>query len=125
MSAFRKVIAGALGFAACSLIASVAAKADDAALQGDLRVAANGWIIQKFPVQAAAQDFMKKHPGVKVEIIPNDDDTFVNQYLLEWAHGHNPADLGIGGTPGQLAAFVAKGYLAPWTDFFTGAFAKD
>ena len=51
--------------------------------------------------------------------------TFVNQYLLEWAHGHNPADLGIGGTPGQLAAFVAKGYLVPWTNFFTGAFAKD
>ena len=42
--------------------------------------------------------------------------TFVNQYLLEWAHGHNPADLGIGGTPGQLAAFVAKGYSFPGRD---------
>jgi multiple sugar transport system substrate-binding protein len=128
MTAFRKVIGGALRMAACGLIAGAAATAATAAeppLQGTLRVAANGWIIQKFPVQAAAQDFMKQHPGVKVQVIPNDDDTFVNQYLLDFAHGHNPADLGIGGTPGQLASFIAKGYLAPWTDFFTGAFAKD
>ena len=50
---------------------------------------------------------MKKHPGVKVEVIPNDDDTFVNQYLLEWAHGHNPADLGIGGTPEGIITAAA------------------
>jgi multiple sugar transport system substrate-binding protein len=124
MSALRKLVGGMLAFAALGLVTGIAARAEDR-LSGDLRVAVNGWIIQKFPVQAAAQDFMKRHPGVKVEVIPNDDDTFVNQYLLEWAHGHNPADLGIGGTPGQLAAFVAKDYLAPWTDFFTGAFAKD
>jgi ABC-type glycerol-3-phosphate transport system substrate-binding protein len=111
------------GMAAAAVMLPTTAQAQD--LQGTLRVAANGWIIQKFPVQVAADDFMKKHPKVKVEVIPNDDDTFVNQYLLEWAHGHNPADLGIGGTPGQLASFVAKGYLVPWTDFFTGAFAKD
>ena len=124
MSAFQATFKVAAGIVACGL-AAAPAMAQDQALQGTLRVAANGWIIQKFPVQAAADDFMKKHPGVKVEVIPNDDDTFVNQYLLEWAHGHNPADLGIGGTPGQLAAFVAKGYLVPWTDFFTGAFTKD
>lgn len=128
MSGFQRTIGNALRLAVGGLIACAAANAataDEPALKGTLRVAANGWIIQKFPVQAAAQDFMKQHPGVKVEVIPNDDDTFVNQYLLEWAHGHNPADLGLGGTPGQLAAFVAKGYLAPWTDFFSGAFAKD
>jgi ABC-type glycerol-3-phosphate transport system substrate-binding protein len=68
---------------------------------------------------------MKNHPGVKVEVAPNDEDGFVNQYLLAWSHGRNPVDLGIGGTPGQLAAFVAKDDLTPWTDFFTGSFAKD
>ena len=126
MSAFSKRIKGALWMAACGLIASAAAVGAHAAdLHGTLRVAANGWIIQKFPVQAAADDFMKRHPDVKVQVIPNDDDTFVTQYLLDFAHGHSPADLGIGGTPGQLAAFVAKGYIAPWTDFFTGDFAKN
>ena len=128
MAAFQRTIKGALRLVACGLFTLAATRpvmAQSQALHGTLRVAANGWIIQKFPVQAAAQDFMKKHLAVKVEVIPNDDSTFVNQYLLEWAHGHNPADLGVGGTPGQLAAFVAKGYLVPWTDFFTGTFAKN
>ena len=123
----KRWVGGLLGMAAWGAAACMAAQpalAQDA-LKGTLRVAANGWIIQKFPVQAAAADFMQKHPEVKVEVVPNDDDTFVNQYLLEWAHGRNPADLGLGGTPGQLAAFMAKGYLAPWTDFFTGDFARD
>jgi len=132
MAGVRSAGLGVIRLAACGLLAlpvavavAGSARAAGPDLQGTLRVAANGWIIQKFPVQAAAQDFMAKHPGVKVDVIPNDDDTFVNQYLLDFAHGHNPADLGIGGTPGQLAAFVAKGYLAPWTDFFSGDFAKD
>ncbi len=128
MSGVQSATLGVVRLAACGLLAlgvAGAARAAEPELQGTLRVAANGWIIQKFPVQAAAQDFMAKHPGVKVQVIPNDDDTFVNQYLLDFAHGHSPADLGIGGTPGQLAAFVAKGYLAPWTDFFTGDFTKD
>lgn len=78
MSAFSKRIKGALWMAACGLIASAAAVGAHAAdLHGTLRVAANGWIIQKFPVQAAADDFMKRHPDVKVQVIPNDDDTFV------------------------------------------------
>lgn len=128
MTVFRKTCKAMLGLAVGGLIAWGAAKpalAGEQALTGTLRVAANGWIIQKFPVQAAANDFMKKHPGVKVEVFPNDETTFVNQYLLAWAHGRNPLDLGLGGTPGQLAAFVAKGDLTPWTDFFTGDFAKD
>jgi multiple sugar transport system substrate-binding protein len=123
MSLLQRGFRMAAAFAVGSAVWAASAQAEE--LQGALRVAANGWIIQKFPVEAAAQDFMKKHPGVKVEVIPNDDDTFVRQYLLEWSQGRNPADLGIGGTPGQLAAFVAKGYLAPWTDFLEGAFAKE
>jgi ABC-type glycerol-3-phosphate transport system substrate-binding protein len=115
-----------LGFVASGLLAAVTAApamAQGDPLHGTLRVAGNGWILQKFPVQAAAEDFMKKHPGVKVEVFPNDETDFVNQYLLAWAHGSNPIDLGLGGTPGQLSAFVAKGDLEPWTDFFTDAFA--
>jgi len=124
MAMVRRAMRLACGLAASGLLAW-SSMAQAQTLQGTLRVAANGWIIQKFPVQAAADDFMKKHPGVKVEVIPNDDDTFVNQYLLAWSQGNNPADLGIGGTPGQLAAFVAKGYLRPWTDFFGGGFTQD
>lgn len=115
-----------LGLIACTLVVWAMTQpgmAADPSLYGTLRVAANGWIIQKFPLQQAAQDFMKRNPGVRVKVIPNDDSTFVNQYLLAWAHGHNPADLGIGGTPGQLAVFVAKDYLAPWTDFFPARLA--
>jgi multiple sugar transport system substrate-binding protein len=127
MSIFRGTVRKALGALACGLLAlaATAPVMADEPLHGTLRIAGNGWILQKFPVQTAAQDFMTKHPGVKVEIFPNDETEFVNQYLLAWAHGSNPIDLGIGGTPGQLSAFVAKGDLAPWTDFLTGAFAKD
>jgi ABC-type glycerol-3-phosphate transport system substrate-binding protein len=68
---------------------------------------------------------MKKHPGVTVAVAPNDEDQFVNQYLLAWTHGRNTVDLALGGTPGQLAAFVAKDELEPWTSFFSGPDTKD
>ena len=131
LSMFRKRVTAALAAAVLGVFAVLAvgtpttAMAQGENLHGTLRIAGNGWILHKFPVAAAAQDFMKRHPGVKVEVFPNSSSTFVTQYLLAWAHGHNPLDLGIGGTEGQLAAFVAKGDLVPWTNFFTGEFARD
>jgi ABC-type glycerol-3-phosphate transport system substrate-binding protein len=96
-----------------------------AQLTGTLRIGANAFIISKFPLQAAANDFMAKHPGVTVTISANDQTDFVQKYLLDWSSGHTDVDLALGGTEGQLAPLAAKGLLVPWDDFFTGNFTKD
>jgi ABC-type glycerol-3-phosphate transport system substrate-binding protein len=96
-----------------------------AALTGTLRIGANSWIISKFPLQASANDFMAKHPGVTVTITANDQTDFVQKYLLDWSSSHTDVDLALGGTEGQLAPLAAKGLLVPWDDFFTGNFTKD
>ncbi len=121
-SAAQASAAGAPSSAASAAAGSPAASAN---LTGTLRIGANGWILSKFPVQKAAQDFMARHPGVKVTVFANDQTDFVQKYLLDWTAGHTDVDLAIGGTEGQLAPLAAKGLLVNWDNFFTGQFTKD
>lgn len=108
-----------------SAAASAASSPSAAPLTGTLRIGANSWILSKFPVQAAANDFMAKHPGVTVTVTANDQTDFVQKYLLDWSAGHTDVDLALGGTEGQLAPLAAKGFLVSWDDFFTGDYTKD
>lgn len=117
--------AGTQPAAGASQPAAAQTAAASGPLSGTLRIGANGWIISKFPLQKAAQDFMTRHPGVTVTVAANDQTDFVQKYLLDWTAGHPDVDLGIGGTEGQLAPLAAKGLLEPWDNFFTGPFTKD
>ena len=86
-----------------------------------MKIEGSGWILKKFPIQEAADRFMKDHPNVTIEVSSNQDDS-LNTYMLNWATGDADVDLAFGGAASQVAKLAAKNLLMPWNDFYTGAF---
>ena len=86
-----------------------------------MKIEGSGWILKKFPIQEAADRFMKDHPNVTIEVSSNQDDS-LNTYMLNWATGDADVDLAFGGAASQVAKLAAKNLLMPWNDFYTGEF---
>lgn len=90
-----------------------------------LRVSAQSWIIDKWPLKEAAEKFMNDHPGSKVEIQPAVDKGTGDQYLLQWSSGKSDSDLSLGGSPADIAVYVAKDLLVEFDDEFFDDITKD
>jgi multiple sugar transport system substrate-binding protein len=86
-----------------------------AAAPQKLRITIDSWLIQKWPIDHAAQKFMAAHPNVMVTVAPNADD-YGNNWLLPWSQGQTESDLMCGAMDTTLAPFVAKDLLVPLDD---------
>lgn len=85
-----------------------------------LRISAQSWLIDKWPLAEAAEKFMEDHPGSKVVVQPAVDKGTGDQYLLQWSSGKTDTDLAIGGSPADIAVYVAKDLLVEFdSDFFS------
>lgn len=90
-----------------------------------LRIGAQAWMLEKFQLDEAAQQFMKDHPGVKVEIskVELADTT---SYLLQWSQGKTNVDLAIGGSREQAVQYAAKDLIINFeNDFFDDKLKKE
>jgi len=95
-------------------------------LEGTLRVSAESWIIQKWPVEKVAQLFMDDHPGVTVEVSPAPSKGEGETYLIQWSQGRTNVDVALGGSKSDVATYVGQDLLVEFgDDFFTGDFARD
>lgn len=81
------------------------------------------WMLQKFPVQASVDRFMKDHPNVKM-VVEGYQDYELATHLLNWSTGDSDADFSIGGTVGQVARLAAKDLLMDLGEFYKGEFDK-
>jgi ABC-type glycerol-3-phosphate transport system substrate-binding protein len=75
-----------------------------------LRIGAEGWIVQKFKMQEAAEKFMADHPGVKVQIIKYENTDYTSN-VLQWSQGKTSVDIAIGGSREQAVQYVAKNLI--------------
>jgi ABC-type glycerol-3-phosphate transport system substrate-binding protein len=99
--------------------------AEAAAKAQTLRIEADSWILQKFPVREAAERFMEDHPNVEVKVSPKNYRNFVQTYLMVWKADKTTTDLAIGGMPNELSDLVAPGLLADLSGLLEGQMAKD
>jgi multiple sugar transport system substrate-binding protein len=90
-----------------------------------LRVSSQSWIIDKWPLEEAAQKFMEDHPGSKVEVVPAANKGTGDSYLLQWSRGKSDVDLALGGSPADIAIYVAKDLLVEFDDEFFSDFPRD
>jgi ABC-type sugar transport system, periplasmic component len=90
-----------------------------------LVVSAQSWIIDKWPLQEAAEKFMQDHPGVKVEVKPAPDKGEADAYILQWSQGTTNVDLALGGSPADISPYVAKDFLVEFDDAFFSKIGKD
>lgn len=91
-----------------------------------LRVSAQSWIIEKWPVEEAAKEFEANHPGVKVEVSPAPSKGEGETYLLQWSQDRTNVDVALGGTKSDVAAFVGQDLLVEFDDdFFADDFTRD
>lgn len=76
----------------------------------ELRISVQAWMMGKYRLQEAAEDFMAKHPGVKVTInrVESWDTT---SYILQWSQGKTNCDLVLGGSREQAVLYAAKNYI--------------
>ncbi|WP_010281004.1 ABC transporter substrate-binding protein [Bacillus timonensis] len=90
-----------------------------------LRVSAQSWIIDKWPLEEAAKQFMEDHPGSKVVVVPAVNKGTGDSYLLQWSRGNSDVDLALGGSPADIAIYVAKDLLVEFDDNFFEDYSRD
>lgn len=118
-----KSLAASTGFAALAALAPLTAGAqqfpaptDEAALYA--RARQEGTLVwytgaPAAPIQNIANEFMKRYPGVKVEIIRLANVQQFQRFAQETASKQNIADL-VSLDPDAMKELVAKNYIADW-----------
>lgn len=107
-SATNESTAAATTAAATVAEASTAA-ADPNAFEDvkELRVTVQAWMMGKYKLEEAGQQFEKDHPGIKVVFNKVDNaDTTTN--MLQWSQGTTTCDIAIGGSREQAVQYAAK-----------------
>lgn len=90
-----------------------------------LRIEADSWILQKFPVREAAERFQEDHSDVNVKVAPKNYRNYVQTYLMVWKADKTTVDLAIGGMPNELSDLVAPDLLTDLSDILEGNLAED
>lgn len=90
-----------------------------------LRIEADSWILQKFPVREAAERFEEDHPDINVKVSPKDYSNYVQTYLMVWKADKTTVDLAIGGMPNELSDLVAPDLLTDLSDILEGNLSED
>lgn len=102
-----------------------AQKQEDA--QKILRIAGESWQVTKLFLNEAAEEFMKAHPDVKVEVQTYADPTVVSNYSINWQKGDTPCDLVVIDGASFAEQFVTKELIYDFENdlkFFDG-YSKD
>lgn len=83
----------------------------------ELRIGAQAWMLGKFKIQEAAEQFEKDNPGVKVTInkVDNADTT---SYILQWSQGNTNCDIALGGSREQAVQYAAKDFIINFDEGF-------
>ena len=89
-----------------------------------LKVTAEAWYFNKYPMEEAAQRFQKDHPGVTFEWTKAGDFE-VAPLMLAWSRNRYIADVAIVASPSEAVAFQAKGLLHSFDDVLVGKYAKE
>lgn len=100
-------------------------EAPSAAESTNLRIGIQSWMLEKFQMQEAADQFMADHPGVTVEFVKVElADT--TSYVLQWSQGKTNVDLAIGGAREQAVQYAAKDLIYDFeADFFDDDLKKE
>lgn len=90
----------------------------------DLKVTAEAWYYNKYPMEEAAERFTEDHPGTKFEW-SKAGDFEVAPLMLAWSSDRYTADVAIVASPSEAVAFQAKDLLLSFDDVLVGEYAKD
>ncbi|MHB1651771.1 MAG: ABC transporter substrate-binding protein [Desulfitobacteriaceae bacterium] len=92
-----------------------------------VKVSAQAWMIDKFHLKQAADDFMAKNPGVQVEIEPYADNQVLSNFALQWIQNKSATDIVIVDGASTAVQFLAKDLIVDFnkTNFFQGTTAKE
>ena len=95
-----------------------------AAENKELKIIAEAWYYNKYPLEKAAELFVKDHPEVTFTWLKAGDFE-IAPLMLAWSRGNYIADIAIVGTPSEAVSFQAKGLLVDFEDVLKGEYAKD
>ncbi len=89
-----------------------------------LKVTAEAWYYNKYPMEEAAKRFQENHPGTTFEW-SKAGDFEVAPLMLAWSRNRYTADVAIVASPSEAVAFQAKGLILSFDDVLKGQYAKD
>ncbi|MDD3655520.1 MAG: extracellular solute-binding protein [Atribacterota bacterium] len=90
----------------------------------ELKIIAEAWYFDKYPLDEAAENFIKDYPDVTFEWSKTGDFE-VAPLMLAWSRNNYVADIAIVATPAEAVAFQAKGLLVDFEDVLKGEYAKE
>ena len=76
-----------------------------------VRVAAQSWQINKIFIDRAAENFMKDHPGVKVDVQMYAEPTVISNYAINWMRGETPIDIAVVSGAQFASQFVGRNLI--------------
>lgn len=83
----------------------------------ELRITVQAWMMGKYKLLEAGEQFEKDHPGIKVVFNKVDNaDTTTN--MLQWAQGTTNCDIAIGGSREQAVQYAAKDLIISFDQGF-------
>ena len=92
-----------------------------------LRIAGESWQVTKLFLNEAAEQFMKAHPEVTVEVQTYAEPTVISNYSINWQKGDTPCDLVVIDGASFAEQFVTKDLIYDFDEdlkFFDG-YSKD
>ena len=89
------------------------------AAERELKIIAEAWYFDKYPLEEATENFIKDHPDVTFEWSKTGDFE-VAPLMLAWSRDNYIADIAIVATPAEAVAFQAKGLLVDFEDVLNG-----
>lgn len=89
-----------------------------------LKITAEGWYFNKYPLEKVAELFIEDHPEVTFEWTKAGDFE-VAPLMLAWSRDNYIADIAIVASPSEVVAFQAKGLVVDFEDVLKGEYAKD
>lgn len=108
------------GLLLATLIVNVSSFADSKTL----KVTAEAWYYNKYPMEEAAKRFQADHPGVTFEW-SKAGDFEVAPLMLAWSRNRYIADVAVVASPSEAVAFQAKDLILSFDDVLVGEYAKD
>jgi ABC-type glycerol-3-phosphate transport system substrate-binding protein len=95
-----------------------------AANTNTLKVTAEAWYYNKYPMEEAAKHFQADHPGTSFEW-SKAGDFEVAPLMLAWSRNRYVTDLAIVASPSEAVAFAERGLIIPFDDVMKGQYAKN
>lgn len=89
-----------------------------------LKVTAEAWYYNKYPMEEAAKQFQKNHPNTTFEW-SKAGDFDVAPLMLAWTRNRYITDLAIVASPSEAVAFQAKDLIVSFDDVLKGQYAKN